>query len=347
MPSHADLDARLDELSSELDRWTAELFQRFRPAAERFAGMLSYPLGWVGADLRPLHSPAQSGKRLRPALCLLVCEAVSGDHRRAMAPAAAIELVHNFSLVHDDIQDGSHLRRGRPTVWSNWQTAQAINVGDSLFALAQVALLEASAGAPDLVIEAARRLNVTCLRLVEGQYLDLELQAAGQATSEAYQTMIAGKTAALLEYAAWAGSRFGGAQPDQAERYAEFGRLLGLAFQIQDDLLGVWGDPTITGKPGDADLRDRKQALPAILALQARGAAADQFRQLFRAPGAMTDEAAQRGLALLEDLGIQTRVQALMKSKYREAEAALDSALDNRDTTWLRALLRRFRDRTA
>jgi geranylgeranyl diphosphate synthase type I len=347
MPGPDDLDARLDRLSAEVDAWTRAFFERHRPAADRFAGLISYPLGWVDTALRPLDPPAPAGKRLRPAVCLLVCEAVGGDHRPALAPAAAIELVHNFSLVHDDIQDESPLRRGRPTVWAGWQTAQAINVGDSLFALAQLAVVDADHCPAELLVAAARRLNQTCLRLVEGQFLDLELQAAGSASLTAYQTMVGGKTAALLECATWLGARFGGADQARAERFAAFGRQIGLAFQFQDDLLGIWGDPALTGKSAETDLRTRKQALPAVLALQASGSDADRFRELFLAPGEMSAEQARAAAELLEALGIRQRADRMVEAGYARAADDLRAALGEQPDSPLWALLRKFRDRSA
>jgi geranylgeranyl diphosphate synthase type I len=347
MIASADLDARLEQLSSEVDAWTRSIFERHRPSAERFAGMLSYPLGWVDSNLRSLDPPAPAGKRLRPALCLLVCEAVGGDHRPALAAAAAVELIHNFSLVHDDIQDESLLRRGRPTVWAQWQTAQAINVGDSLFALGQLALLQDPAASPELLVGSAARLSVTCLRLVEGQYLDLELQSFGSASLKAYQTMIAGKTAALLECSAWLGARFGGVGTERAERFAGFGRELGLAFQYHDDLLGVWGDPALTGKSSDADLRSRKQALPAVLALQATGPAADRFREAFTRVGEMSARDLRTARAALETLNIRRQVEQMMDEGYRRAETYLRSALGERPDSALCALVRYFRERAS
>jgi geranylgeranyl diphosphate synthase type I len=347
MASADNLDDRLERLSAEVDAWTRAFFQRHRPTAERFAGLLSYPLGWVDPELRPLDPPAPAGKRLRPALCLLVCEAVGGDHRAALAPAAAIELVHNFSLVHDDIQDESPLRRGRPTVWVRWQTSQAINVGDSLFALAQLALLDDGEQPADLLVSAARRLNQTCLRLVEGQYLDLELQEAGSASLKAYQTMIGGKTAALLECAAWLGARFGGADDGRAERFAAFGRQLGLAYQFQDDLLGIWGDPALTGKSADSDLRSRKQALPAVLALQASGPLAERFRDLFLAPGEMSSEQARVAAEQLDDLGVREQAGRMVDEGYARAAEALQGALGELSHSPLSDLLQRFKDRAA
>jgi geranylgeranyl diphosphate synthase, type I len=343
----AELDVRLEGLSAELDAWTRDFFERHRPTSGRFAGLLSYPLGWVDPELRPVDPPAPAGKRLRPAVCLLACEAVCGDYRPALAAAAAVELIHNFSLVHDDIQDESPLRRGRPTVWARWQTAHAINVGDSLFALAQLALLEAAPDRSEMLVEAARQLNLTCLRLVEGQSLDLDLQSAGSASLKDYQTMVAGKTAALLEAAAWLGARFGGADEDRARRLAAFGHHLGLAFQFQDDLLGVWGDPSLTGKPADTDLRARKQALPVVLALQSSDPTVERFREVFLAPDNLTAEQAQAARLMLDSLGVRERAELMVEEGYARAEDALNEALGEGFDSALLVLLGHFRGRAA
>src|SRR5919197_114929 len=153
--------------------------------------MVAYHLGWRDTDLAELAVPAPSGKKLRPAIALLVSEAVCGSIEPARAAAVALELVHNFSLVHDDIQDRSHLRRHRPTLWSLWGMAQGINAGDALFALAQLALMRQQKG-PTAAMSVA--LNTACLRLVEGQFLDLQMQEARLLpTLELYEAMIARK----------------------------------------------------------------------------------------------------------------------------------------------------------
>ena len=347
MLAPSELDARLDRLSEEVEAWTRAFFGRQRPESDRFAAMLGYPLGWYDRRLQPLEPPAPAGKRLRPALCLLVCEAVGGDHRAALPAASAVELVHNFSLVHDDIQDESELRRSRPTVWAGFGAAQAINVGDGLFALAQLALLQDSV-APPLAVEGLARLNQTCLRLVEGQFRDLDLQDNGGAASfEAYQKMIAGKTAALLECSAWLGARFGGADQDRADRFARFARALGLAFQYQDDVLGLWGDPALTGKSAETDLLTRKQALPAVLALQSKGPAADRFSSIFLARGAMSRQEAIELLDLLAALDVRAAAERLVDAGYAQASAELERAVAGDSAPLLRALLERFRTRQA
>lgn len=347
MFSQSVLDDRLNRLSDEIGFWLHDYCARHRPRAERFAGFLDYPLGWVDHDLRPLDPPAPSGKRLRPALCLLVAEAVGGDYRSALAPAGAIELIHNFSLVHDDIQDQSPLRRGRPTVWDRWGSAQAINVGDSLFSLAQLALLDDESTAPVLRVEAAQALNQACLRLVEGQFLDLDLQDSGAATLEAYQSMVGGKTAALLACSARLGARYGGADAEQAARFASFGRQLGLAFQYQDDWLGVWGDPAETGKSAETDLRTRKQALPALLGLSASGPTADRFRAVFMSNTELDPDQAHQARLLLEQLGVRDEVSQTFQGTYDAAEAELQLALSGAGSEALPALLQRFRVRSS
>lgn len=346
MATETQLEALQERLSAEVDSWTRAFFERYRPASERFAGLLSYPLGWVDDELQPLVEPASAGKRLRPTVSLLVCEAVAGDHRPALAAAAALELIHNFSLVHDDIQDESPIRRGRPSVWAQWETGQAINVGDTLFALAQLALHD-EPGEAECRVEAAHRLNMTCLSLVEGQFLDLELQAAGSASLIAYQTMVAGKTAALWECAAWMGARFGGADAERAERFARFGRQFGLAFQFQDDLLGVWGDPALTGKSADADLRTRKQSLPAVLAFQSDTPTAVGLREMYRLPGELSVNQVQAIKRMLEELGIRERASEMVSAGYGRAEGELKEALGPQDASPLFALLQRMRDRSA
>jgi geranylgeranyl diphosphate synthase type I len=277
----------------------------------------------------------------------LICAALSGHPAPALAPAAAVELIHNFSLVHDDIQDESPLRRGRPTVWSLWHTAQAINVGDALFVLAQLAVTDAEALSTAQRIACQRRLNVACLELVEGQFRDLDLQACGAASLDAYQSMVAGKTAALIACTCWLGASSAGASQSQADSFAAFGRQLGLAFQHQDDLLGVWGDPLLTGKSAETDLRTRKQALPAVLGLQARGPLGDRFRRLFIGHGELDAEQAGEAAELLVRLGVRESVAEMVEAGYASAQTLLDDALAGRDGELIQSLLERFRTRAA
>lgn len=230
--------------------------------------MLAYHLGWEGGN----PNPEASGKRIRPLLALLVTAAAGGNWKCALPAAAAIELIHNFSLIHDDIEDRSPLRRGRPAVWKKWGIAQAINTGDTMFSLAHLALLRLEAtSTPQVALKAARILQRTTLRLTEGQYLDIAYESRRDLQLEGYWPMIAGKTAALLAGSTEIGALVAGAADPIRESYRQFGHYLGLAFQVQDDLLGIWGNTEITGKSAESDLIAGKKSLPVLYGLSLGG----------------------------------------------------------------------------
>jgi geranylgeranyl diphosphate synthase type I len=259
-----------------------------------------------------------------------VCQAVSGVIEAARSAAVALELVHNFSLVHDDIQDRGELRRHRPALWTVWGAEQAINAGDALFALAQLALLRQPTA---LAAGMAAELNRACVLLAEGQYLDIALQRGWlPATLEAYQAMIARKTAVLFACAARLGAMAGGAPPEVQAAYASFGHELGLAFQQQDDILGVWGTPEDTGKPPAADVVERKRGLPAAVALSRPDAPA-WLAEFFSArdDGAVTAAATEktdvaRVIAHFDALNLRAELEARVAEHYRQARAALEAA---------------------
>lgn len=232
-----------------------------------YYGMMAYHLGWVDDALSAQQ--AKAGKRIRPLVCLLVCEAAGGEWRQALPAAAAIELLHNFSLIHDDIEDNSSTRRGRATVWSLWGIPQAINAGDSMFALAYHALSRLSR--LRLSEHAAAQIWQTftqaCIHLTKGQHLDMLFEAQDNVTVDDYLKMIAGKTAALLAATTEIGAIVGRASRQTQEHYADFGSNVGLAFQVYDDILGVWGDEQSTGKSTASDILARKKTLPILYAL--------------------------------------------------------------------------------
>ncbi len=273
-------------------------------------------------------SGAPGGKRIRPLLGLLAYHSIAGEHRRALPGAAAVELGHNFSLVHDDIEDGDRERRHRPTLWSVHGVPQAINAGDTLFSLSRIALHRLTdLGFPDAtVLRLMRLFDETCLALCEGQYLDISMSASDEVMSvDAYFDMIGRKTAALISASIEAGALL--ATDDEAviARYRGFGWALGLAFQLNDDLLGIWGAPPSTGKEA-SDLAHRKMTLPVIYAHQTAGPE-DRARlaQLYAPPGPAPDEVAEI-VAILDRTGAReyTRDQA---HRYRdEALAELSAA---------------------
>jgi geranylgeranyl diphosphate synthase type I len=203
---------------------------------------------------------------------LLSAEAAGGDWEVAIPAAAAVELLHNFSLIHDDIQDQSTLRRGRPTVWAKWGVAQAINAGDVMFTQAFYALRKlADSVSPAVGLEAQTVLQDTCLRLTEGQYLDMAYETKRELPMQAYWPMITGKTAALLGCCAELGAMTAGADIQKRVDFRRYGITLGLAFQALDDWLGIWGDAAATGKSVESDLATGKKTLPVVYALEQGG----------------------------------------------------------------------------
>jgi len=286
--------------------------------------MVRYHLGWIGLDGRP--TDAAGGKGLRSTLCLLACEAAGSPTERALPAAAALELVHNFSLVHDDIQDDSPTRRHRPTVWSRWGKPQAINAGDALFALARLSLLRlrATGVPPDKVADLAALMDETCLRLCEGQYQDMELQGRTDVTVDDYLAMIEGKTAALIATACCMGAAVAGDDPGATASFGEAGRNLGLAFQIQDDLLGTYGISAATGKPVAEDILSRKMAFPAVHALtHARGTDLTALRAIYDTPAAAPDDV-KRVLAVFEATGARAAAEAAARGFAAGALRALE-----------------------
>jgi geranylgeranyl diphosphate synthase, type I len=321
-----DLDAELTRLGELTDGWIREAVMRhMSPRAERLAAMLEYHLGWRGADLALLPRPAPAGKKLRPALVLLVSQAVSGEiSPAARDSAAAVELIHNFSLVHDDIQDRSELRRHRPTVWSLWGMPQGINVGDALFALAQVVLAESgTARAAQLMAE----LNRTALGLSEGQFLDIDLQdGQTRPTLDAYEAMIARKTGVLFACACRLGAMAAGATAAQRDAYAAYGLQLGIAFQEQDDLLGVWGRAAETGKPDAADIVERKRGLPAAMALGRPDAPAWLRAAYDERTGELSAQTVERIIAHFDALDLRAEIERRVQERYQQALECLDAA---------------------
>jgi geranylgeranyl diphosphate synthase type I len=279
--------------------------------------MVAYHLGWKGTD------GAARGKRVRPLLTLLACAAAGGRWQAALPAATAVELIHNFSLVHDDIEDRSPTRRGRPTIWTRWGVPQAINTGDALLTLAHLETIRLSAaGVPtDTLLDVQKTLDQACLDLTRGQHLDIAFETREQVTAEEYLAMIEGKTAALLSAATWAGARIANAPREKLLSYQVFGRHLGLAFQILDDLLGIWGEPEATGKSAGDDLRSRKKTLPALLGLER----SEAFRRLWSGRG--TDDQAMAAMrAALDEAGAAHLAQGQASEHTDLALAALRQA---------------------
>ncbi len=263
----------LSSIELELQRQVSRLDN---PRTQPFHEMLTYHMGWTGEGA----GPEATGKRIRPLLLLLCAAACGGDWQSALPAAAAIELVHNFSLVHDDIQDNSEKRRGRPTSWVKVGAPMAINVGDALFVMSNQAIIELKEKYPaDVVVRAAEILHNTCLDLTRGQFLDMSYEERTNLSVDDYWPMVAGKTAALLSACCHIGALLGGADEAKQESYRSFGHYLGLAFQVQDDILGIWGDEAVTGKSAASDLVEGKNSLPVLAGLSANGKFAQRWKQ--------------------------------------------------------------------
>jgi geranylgeranyl diphosphate synthase, type I len=239
-----------------------------------FYEMLTYHMGWTGKGA----GPEATGKRIRPLLLLLTVAACDTEWLHALPAAAAVELVHNFSLVHDDIQDNSEKRRGRATIWKNWGMPLAINAGDALFVQSNQAIMDLREYYPtETVVKAATVLHDTCLDLTRGQFLDMSYEKRNDLGVEDYWPMIAGKTAALLSACCHIGSILGGVDEGKQDAYRSFGHALGMAFQVQDDILGIWGDEALTGKSAASDLLEGKKSLPVLHGLSKGGRFAERW----------------------------------------------------------------------
>lgn len=293
----------------------------------------AYHLGWRNADLSPVSgTPPNPGKRVRPRLAMLVASAL-GAHPALAAPvAAAIELLHNFTLVHDDIQDRSHLRRHRSTVWSLWGEAQAINAGDALFASSHLALYEV-ANRPEtaaLLPQLAVAFDRTTLAIVGGQTMDIENEGDTSVTLERYLQTITGKTSAIVEYSAWAGGIVAGASETQARNLAAFGLATGLAFQIRDDVLGIWNTVAETGKNPADDIRRQKQTPPLIELRRVASASERADFDLWYAEAPSSDEAVSNILALLDRYEMRAYAEGLVRAYHDDATIALGRVISRK-----------------
>jgi geranylgeranyl diphosphate synthase type I len=318
---------------------------RLEPNAPGHYGMMRYHLGWLDEQLSPVNGP--TGKRLRPLICLLAVEACGGEAERAVPAAVALELLHNFTLIHDDVEDGDPVRHHRPTVWKLWGEAQAINAGDGMHVLAYLTLLElAGRGVPPATVVAlARRLAETSLAVTEGQHLDLAFERRADVSPAEYLDMIARKSAALLGCAAATGAEIAAAPPEWVEALLAYGHYLGMGFQIRDDILGIWGEEETTGKPA-GDLRRRKKTLPSLYALsRADDGDKEALRSLFASsePG---DDDVRRALEVLERTGARqhcerrvshysatarSQLQVLPETAARQALDTLAVQLETRE----------------
>ena len=273
--------------------------------------MLRYAMGWCDAQGRPVDAPV--GKMLRPALCLFACEAVGGRPSSAVPAAAALELIHNFSLIHDDIQDRDEVRRHRPTLWAIWGEAKALVAGNTMRVAADLSLWDLfEHGHTDAsVLQVADLLTTAYLDMTEGQYMDLEFEGRPDIGLNDYFGMISRKTGALIRCSMSIGAAIGSGDAEVVDAFEHCGRSLGLLFQIRDDMLGVWGKAETTGKPLGADIRRKKNSLPVVYAMsEAGGEGRGLLHEVYGRPE-VTDDDVEVVLDVMEDAGARRYCESL------------------------------------
>lgn len=321
-PSGVDIRTEFTDLLGDIESEMRSVLEERDHHARPLYEMLGYHLGLDQAD-------GPRGKRMRPLLGLLAYQSLTGDYRPALPGAAAVELGHNFSLVHDDIEDADRERRHRPTLWAIWGIPLAINAGDALFALSRLALyrLLADGFSERRVLALMRVYDETCLALCEGQFLDISFERRTDITVDEYLEMIGRKTAALVGASVQAGAILATDDADTIEAYRHFGYHLGLAFQMADDVKGSFWTSAASGKPEAGDIRKRKKTLPLIWALQ-HASDADRARlgEIYAVGQSETDEPmppdqVDEVLAILERSG--AREEALAEARrYRDLALA-------------------------
>lgn len=305
------------------DSLNAELRSAIPDGSPQLYDLLKYHMGWVDVDGSPVPGSESQGKALRPTLCLFSCEALSGQWDAALPAAAAMEYVHNFSLIHDDVQDGDEERRHRPTVWSVWGVPRALVAGDTMLTVADATTHRLSAhGLPaETVLGVSKLIMQSYLEMIEGQCLDLSFEDDIHIGVDDYLGMIALKTGALIRCSMAIGASIGSGDPGTVEAFSRSGACLGRAFQVQDDVLGVWGDEETTGKAVGADIFRKKKSYPFAYALDnASPATRERLVDVLQKPQLHRADA-DEVLNIFDEVGAQQAAQELVS---RNAQNALD-----------------------
>jgi geranylgeranyl diphosphate synthase, type I len=284
------------------------------------AQVIAYHLGWRDQQGNEVDQPG--GKSVRPTITLLAAAAVGAPAEDAVPGAVALELVHNFSLVHDDLMDGDRERRHRPTVWALFGSSEAILAGDALAALAYAVLLDAN---DEPGRRAARELTDATLEMIRGQSEDMDFESRIDVTEDEVLQMCAHKTGALISCAAALGAILGRGGDAQVAALRAFGSHVGIAFQAVDDVLGIWGEPGVTGKPAASDLRQHKKTLPVVHALAKPGAEGREFAGML-SKGGLAEPAVGRALEILEAAGSRRWCTEVAEHHLRLALDALAGA---------------------
>ena len=308
------------------------------PAVQPFYGMMLYHLGL------DTERPG-AGKRLRPLLFALLYEALAGDVAPGLPAAAAIELLHNFTLIHDDIEDQDPTRRHRPTVWSVWGVPQAINAGDGMFAASRLAAHRLrDRGVPaERVLEFAYLLDRACVQVCEGQFLDISFESRTDVTAERYRAMVVKKTGALFSAAAEAAAVLASDDPDLRATLVRFGTDFGEAFQAHDDVLGIWGTSERTGKVEMNDIAKRKKTLPVVMAFErAAPRVRATLEELYAGSPPLATGVVERVRDVLDDLKVREVIEREIGIRRERALHELRAVRDRATTEEPLRLLERL-----
>ncbi|HEX3551379.1 MAG TPA: polyprenyl synthetase family protein [Candidatus Elarobacter sp.] len=326
--------ATLDSLEAALERAVT----RFDDASP-VSAQIKYHFGF--------GDEARRGKRLRSRLVLEVAREEGLEADEALAPACAVEIIHEFSLIHDDIEDGDRLRRGRETLWARFGAPHGINSGDALCSIAYLTLLDDAAGPPARTLAMNRVLLAAHLAMCGGQGRDIAFETEPRVTMEDYREMIGGKTAALFSAACELGALAAGCDAARARAYARLGCAYGIAFQIEDDVLGTWGDTATTGKPAGADLAKRKWTFPVVWALSGPPSEArSEIASAYAHGAALSAGDVARTVDALDRLGARDAAQLAARTELAEADAVAEAAGVDRSGR-VRAFFRRAARRSA
>jgi geranylgeranyl diphosphate synthase type I len=340
-------------IQATLSRYQKEIQDALRQAVQRgrsiglpvraidltpFYGQMQYHMGWVDRAFSPI--PINPGKLLRPTLLLLAYEASGAwglteqtlDHtiylRRALPAAASIELTHNFSLIHDDIVDNDTERHHQPTLWTIWGRSQGINTGDGMFALARLALWDILPEGVEGTIAArlGAALDRATLTIAEGQYLDLSFEKREDVAVAMYMDMIARKTAALMSCACEMGALLGTREEATIASLRDFGFAMGIAFQVRDDVLGIWASAAELGKTSAGDIYRRKKSLPILHALEHADEKDQQtLRQFYTQETPLTEDQVATVLTIFARTGTRNYCQTFLNQQCQQARQALDA----------------------
>jgi geranylgeranyl diphosphate synthase type I len=336
---------RAQMVNREIDRMLPDIRPlKFYESLKEYLELSKHRVRPSMAVYEPIrHVVEAGGKRIRPTLCLLACEAVGGDPKKALPTAVAVELVHTFTLIHDDVMDEDLVRRGRPTAAAIWGNPIAITAGDGLFAIAFHSMAE-NAKVPGVRRETVLRLITmladTCLGLSQGQTMDLLMEEEGSPTMEQYMEMIRLKTGVLLEFALKSGAIIGGGTDQQVEMIGRFGAPLGMAFQIKDDLLNLTGTPDVIGKPRRSDIVRGKKTLMVVHGLSnANRRDAKRLRTILDLPESKcTPELVEEAIQILTDAGSLAHAETVQNDLITEAKSYLAALPRSEATDALRAL---------